>query len=175
MSLDIPNVFDIYPNEHDASLIRALFEAQSITYHRVVDGLKTKSVSREKCFDEFIPAELLMQLEPFGEIAVSALHNVAERTFDVATADVKDCQNDPVDDDTWDDDPHKELGFSVPAYYLSFFFDEITSVGFANVGPMPTSLDRDTHDGIAELMILNDSDSEFHGVFISRDQERVWA
>ncbi len=173
--IDVPNaprVFRLYPSDEDRLHILSLFEAQKRTHVAVMREARRigpNAVTNDECFDRVVTSELLESLSAFGDVAVSVLHDTVDFAVDHYRYNVE--RGVPEDDE--DEYLHTEWGFTVPAYYLSFFFDESTSIGFGEIGPMPTSLDYNATDSISELIVLSNEESAsnetFEGVLIERD------
>lgn len=156
MTHPFDHTFSLYPSDSDEELIQALLMAQNDVFHIVKRRLSENHMEREKCFDEFIDVERLSVLKPFGKIADFVLRNAAERAHDEYHTPNSE----------FDDDPFRELGFSVPGYYLSFFFDEVTSISFGEIGPIPTDLHVEVTQRFKELMVLDNS-GQRTGVLVS--------
>jgi hypothetical protein len=129
-------------------------------------------MSARECFDLVATPELLASLTQFGDLTDIILREVIDHVF---PAPIDAPERETTINTNEQMYPYTELGFSVPAYYLSFFFDDVTSIGFAQVGPMPTSLEKDATNSITELIILNDATvtEGIHGVLIGKAGEWV--
>jgi hypothetical protein len=179
-SSDVPNaprVFRLYPNDEDRLRIVQMFEAQEMVYAATMKEIRespTPIMTGDECFDRVVPRDLLRSLSAFGDVALSVLHDVVDFAVSRHREDVERGIHRSDDDVEY---PHAELGFSVPSYYLSFFFDESTSIGFGEIGPMPTSLDYDATDSISELIVVNDESLLSSGIFnaVLIDRDGLWA